>query len=98
MGDPGRSPQSHERAPPTDKALIELIEGIQNAVLHHLGSAQSPRPSAADLSLGLQTLKTAVDASWRLAEKERIEAETQLKLAEVEIIRAETEKIKVEKK
>lgn len=78
----------------SDKLLIELMHETRNGVIHLLPT----EPSAHDRSLGLQTLKTLMDAAWELAAKERLQAEAKLKIAEAERIRAETEKIRVQQK
>lgn len=89
--------QPEAPAPQSDKLLLELMHHVRDGVIHLLRPDQPHAPSAEDRSLGLQTLKTAADMSWRIAEKERIVAETGLRLAEVEKIRAETEKIRVQR-
>lgn len=89
-----------------DHQLIsQLVDGISNGVLHLLRPEQiDPRPTAADLSLGLQILKTTADTTWRLAvragmvaEKDRLEAETKKIQAETEKLVAEKERMWAEK-
>lgn len=90
--------RSEDDAPQSDKRLIELMLEIRHGVIHLLAPEQRPTPSAEDQTLGLQTLKTLADASWRLAEKERFQAEMKVKLAIVQVLKAETEKIREQRK
>lgn len=69
-----------------------------------LGPDQLNPPTGADRRLGLETLKTAADVAWKVAENERIVAqkerdvaETGLAMAQAERYKAETEKIRVQK-
>lgn len=80
---------SSDNASHSDKPLIELINEIRNGVLHLLRPDQPTRPTTGDRLLGLQTLKTAADATLKLAETKRVRAETQYKLVELENSRAE---------
>lgn len=89
--------QSEVPAPQSDKLLLEAIYNIRDGLMHLLRPDQPHTPSPEDRSLGLQTLKTAVDALWRLAEKERLVAETSLRIVEAEKVKAETEKIRVQR-
>lgn len=81
----------------TDDRLVALLEQISSSVVDLLKFDPYITISAADLSVGLQTLKTATDTAWRLAEKGRIEADVKLVLADVEKIKAGTEKMIAEK-
>lgn len=73
-----------------DHRIGDQLDSIRGAVLHLLRPEQSPPPSAADLSLGLQIVKSTADTTWILAEKQKIWAYT-------EQLKAETEKIKAQK-
>lgn len=88
---------STTHTPQSDKLLIELMHEIRHGVLHLLRTDLPQQPSAEDRSLGLQTLKKMMDASWELAAKERFEAEANLNMAQAEKIRAETENIRVQR-
>lgn len=84
-------------SPQADKQLISLVENIRQGVLDLLRPNQPNPPSAADLSLGLQTLKAAFDTAWKLADTGKVYADVKLVLADVERIKAETEKIRAGK-
>lgn len=86
-----------ERASELDLRLTDKLQSIRDGVLHLLRPDQSDPPSATHLLLGLQTLKTTADTTWALAEKQRYWAETEKIKACTEQLRAEIEKIKVQK-
>lgn len=82
--------------PQFDLRLIELLENIRKDVLHLLRPDQRNPPAAADISIGLQTLKVAADTIWRVAEKEKLVAEKERLWAERDKIKAYTEQLKAE--
>lgn len=96
MSDTNHSLQLGENMIELDKRLVEMLESIRNALIHLIRPDQAHPPSAVDRTIGLQILEKATDTTWRLAEMERVRAETNLKLAEADGIRAETERIRAE--
>lgn len=82
-----------ETTPDLDLRLIDMIAGIRNDVLHLLRADQRNPPSAGDVTLCLGILDKAAGAMWKLAETQRVRADTEFVLAEVQKIRGETEKI-----
>lgn len=79
-----------------DQRIIDQLDAIRAAVFHLLRSEQSPPPSAADLSLGLQTVKSMADTTWILAEKQRLWAERDKIKASTEHLRIEMEKARAQ--
>lgn len=69
-----------------DTRLLELLENIRKDVRHLLG--QDPQ-NAADVTIGLQTLKAVADTLCRVAEKQKINAYTEQLEAKTEQIREE---------
>lgn len=94
MPDHKPSLQQQPSPPQPDQMILELMHNIRDSVMHLLRPDQLHEPTPDDLWVGLQILKTAMDASFKLAEKERLVAETKSRLAEVEKLRVELEKIR----
>lgn len=84
--------------PQSDKMILELMHDIRDSVMYLLRPDQLHAPSPEHRWVGLQTLGAAMEASWKLAERDRIVAETNSKLAEVEKMRVELEKIREQRK
>lgn len=89
--------QPRPPVPQIDHHAINALNSIRECVLHLLESDQSSSRSPADVSLGLQTLKSIVDTMWSLAEKDRLLADTEKIKAYVEQLKAETEKLKAQR-
>lgn len=96
--------------PDIDQRLLTFLEANRAAVLHLLRADQSHPPTAEDMSLGLQTLKTGADTMLRLvenagvvvekerlwAERSKIEAASHSLLLEKERVYAERDRIRAE--
>ncbi|KAL0636965.1 hypothetical protein Q9L58_004068 [Maublancomyces gigas] len=89
---------STQPRPQIDHHAINFLNSIRESVLHLLEPDQSSSRSPADVSLGLQTLKSIVDTMWRLAEKDRLLADAEKIKAYAEQLKAETEKIAAQKR
>lgn len=87
-----------EPSPVLDLRLVDMIAGIRDVILHLLRPDQPNPPSAGDVTLCLGVLDKVAGATCRLTETERIRADTKYVLALVEKVKAETDKIKEEKK
>lgn len=83
-------------APNFDRSLLEFLENIRKDVNHLLRPDQADPPAPADLGRGLDTLKTAADATVRLVEKERMRVEVEKIKAECERVKEEKERLRVE--
>lgn len=79
-----------ELPPEHDHRLIELLEGIRNSVVHLLTPDKTNPPASADLAIGLQTLQLVAETGLKIAEKNRVLAETQY-------LKTKTENILVER-
>lgn len=84
--------------PQIDHHAINFLESVRTSVMLVLGPYPSNHRSAADVSVGLQTLKSSADTVCKLAETSRLWAEKEKIDANTEQIKAETEKIKAQKK
>lgn len=79
-----------------DHRLFDFLESNRNGILHLLRPDNPNPPAAADLASGLYTLKIAVEAILKVAEKEKLDAEGKKIQEEVDKIKAETKKIQAE--
>lgn len=75
-------------APVLDTRLINFLDANRMGVLHLLRPDQTNPPPAADLSIGLQTLKTGAETMLRLVENAGVVVETERLCAERKKIEA----------
>lgn len=97
MSDNTHSTQPRPSVSQIDQHTINFLNSIRESVLHLLEHDQSSSRSPADVTMGLQTLKSIVDTMWQLAEKDKFVAETEKAKAYVEQLKAETEKLQAQK-
>lgn len=91
------STQPRPSVPLIDHHAINFLNSMRESVLHLLEPDETSSQSPADVSLGLQTLKSIVDTMWKLAEKDSLWSETERLKAYVEQLKAETEKLKAQR-
>lgn len=87
-------PESLQNMSALNTKINQQFDYIRGDIMGLLRVNQFPPPSAADLSLMLQTVKSTADTTWILAEKQRLWAETEKIKAYTEQLKAETGKIK----
>lgn len=91
------STQPVPRTPQLDASLVTLLDNIRKNVVHLLTESHRNQSAPGDITLGLQTLKVAVDTVWRAVETERLVAEREKIKAYTDQLKAEAERIAAQK-
>lgn len=90
------SDERTDPVPELNTRVIDFLQLIRTDVISLLGQEQRGATAAKDLTIGLQTLKSAVDAILSMVEKEKLVVEKERLMAEKEKIKAYTEQVKAE--